>query len=205
MIWIGLTGGIATGKSTVGKILQDCGVQVIQADHIAHLALDPKASTYPSIIEAFGSEILSSDGNSIDRSILGEIVFKNPKQREILEAIIHPFVKRYVADLRVQLKQQGVELAVYEIPLLFEKKLEKEFDRIVVVYASDLVQLQRLKKRNSLSDKQAHERLQSQIPIDTKRSRADDIIYNETDLEQLNVAVKKWLKTTKERYNLKTI
>ncbi|MBY0317048.1 MAG: dephospho-CoA kinase [Bdellovibrionales bacterium] len=205
MLWIGLTGGIATGKSTVGQLLQEAGIPVIQADQIAHLALDPKTSTYQMILQTFGPGILSSDGRTIDRQALGEIVFKNPKQREVLEGIIHPFVKRHVADLRVQMKQAGTEIAVYEIPLLFEKKLEKEFDRIVVVYASDLVQIQRLMKRNSLSEKQAHARLQSQIPIDTKRSRADDVINNETTLENLKVSVQQWVTSIKEKYNLRLL
>jgi dephospho-CoA kinase len=194
MKWIGLTGGIASGKSTVAAIIEKNGIPVVNADHVAHQALDPGSEVYPKILQAFGSGIVHGDG-SIDRNQLGALVFKDAKLREKLESIVHPFVKKRVSELRKTLSTGGHDMAVYDVPLLFEKNMDKDFDRILLVYCDPETQVQRVMARNSLTRDQAVLRIQSQIPLVQKKARADDIIENTKTLIDLEIAVQRWLGT----------
>lgn len=202
MIWIGLTGGIASGKSTVAERLKQKGLAVVHADEVAHLALQPESSTYSTIVQSFGTSILDPLTQSIDRRRLGDLIFKSSEQRQVLENIIHPFVRQQVFQLKKKWSEQGVPVGVYEIPLLFEKNLQAEFDRVVVVYTSEAQQMLRLQQRNSLTESQARDRLRSQMSIEVKRQKADDVILNQTDRTGLYQEVDRWLASIKAKYNL---
>jgi dephospho-CoA kinase len=194
MKWIGLTGGIASGKSTVAAIIEKNGIPVVNADHVAHQALDPGSTVYPKILQVFGAGVVHGDGQ-IDRNKLGALVFKDSKLREELEQLVHPFVKKRVSEIRKKLASDGHEMAVYDVPLLFEKNMDKDFDRILLVYCDPETQIQRLMARNSLTRDQAVLRLYSQIPLEQKKARAHDIIENTKTLIDLEIAVQRWLGT----------
>lgn len=182
--WIGLTGGIATGKSTVADLFRQNGFAVIDADTIAHQALVASSPVFASLIAEFGSDIIDTHGN-IDRGRLGEKIFKNPPARLKLDSLVHPFVRQQVAQQKQKLVQQGIKVAIYDVPLLFEKNMQKDFDKIVVVACRPDLQKARLIKRNSLTQDQAEQRISAQLPIDQKTKQADFVIENNSSLEEL--------------------
>lgn len=198
MKWIGLTGGIASGKSTVSEILKTLGVPVVDADKLAHQALKVNQDL---IVQYFGSDILGDDGR-IDRKLLGARIFTNPKNKEKLEAIVHPYVQKKAAEKRSLLENgSDAAWAVYDIPLLFEKNREEDYDRIVVVYCKLEQQKQRLMARSELTEQEASDRLASQMSLDKKKMKADDVIDNTGSLEDLNRAVQAWKKLIDAKYN----
>ena len=198
MLWYGLTGGIATGKSTVGKMMRDEGVPVIDADELAHQALGRDSVIYPEVIKAFGREILAPD-RSIDRRRLGSLVFSSRDKLTRLEQLVHPTVKALAAGLRRNYEAQGFPFAVYDVPLLFEKNMQNEFDGVILVYAKEDVQRQRLRKRNDLTPKEIDDRIRSQIPIDQKRALAGYLIDNQAGLETTRRRVKDLLVELKQK------
>ncbi len=178
IVKVGLTGGIATGKSTVARILEDrLGIPVINSDQIARDVVKKGRIGYKRVVEVFGHGILDSSGE-IDRAKLGKLVFDDPQKRRLLESILHPLITQEI-DRRVKEKEQeGHKLIVLEIPLLFEKGLQNRVDYTVVVYAPEEQQLDRLMKRDGLSLEEAKKRLKAQIPIDEKIKLADFVIDN---------------------------
>lgn len=200
MLWIGLTGGIASGKSTVAKFLEELGICVIYADKLAHEVFEINNPNYIKIKNTF-SDCLDAQGN-FDRKKIANHVFKDVKLLKILESIVHPHVQSRVAQEKSKLISKGVQVAVYEVPLLFEKKLEKNFDRILLVYVSNQVQLERLINRNNLSREEAEGRISAQVSLDEKLKRADDIINNDGSVEDLKIKVEDWLSFIKGKYNL---
>lgn len=192
MKWIGLTGGIATGKSAVAEIFRNKGIEVIDADPIAHQALVASSPVFGSIVQTFGQDVVSSNG-SIDRQKLGAKIFADSALRLKLDAIVHPFVRTQVALLKQKLVDQGCSLAVYDVPLLFEKNMQKSFDKIIVVTCDPLLQKQRLMKRNGLSEQEALQRIGSQLPMAEKIRQADFVVENNGSLEDLKNAVQKIL------------
>ena len=199
MIWIGLTGGIASGKSEASRVLLGKGVPVVDADTIAHLALRPGESSYKEIKKVFPGEIFATDG-SIDRKALGALIFSDASQRQKLEAIVHPYVQKKVKEKRQALAAQGNRWAVYDVPLLFESRLENQFDRILVISCRTELQKQRLMKRNGLSESEAIARIQSQIPLMEKVQRADDCIENNGTLEEFHQEVISWAQSIETKY-----
>ncbi len=189
MKWIGLTGNIGAGKSTVSKILKEEGYSVVDADTIAHQCLDKSTNTFDQIVNKFGSKILNHNGE-IDRKELGKIIFSDSSMREWLEKIIHPFVQSEVLKLKDQFNKDGHEMAFYEVPLLFEKNLENQFDSVLVVWVSDLIQKQRLLSRNNWSPSEINIRNESQWPIQKKIERANFSINNDGSIEQLRSKIK---------------
>lgn len=177
MKWIGLTGGIATGKSTVAMILRDLGLPVVDADHLAREVVKRDSTGLAEVITFFGSAVLDAEGN-LDRKKMGAIIFSDENKRQHLEDILHPRIQELRAKERRDLEQLGFELAFYDVPLLFEKNLEKEFDATVLVYCSAEEQKKRLKERDHLNDIEIENRLRAQIPIDEKLKRANYVIMN---------------------------
>ncbi len=175
---IGLTGGIATGKSLVTDYLKHRGILVIDADELARAVVRKNQPAYQEIVAAFGPSILKKDG-TLDRTRLASIVFDVPEQRKILEAIVHPPVytegwkqiHRLMAD-------DPAALVVFSVPLLFETRHEGEVDITVVVYADEAAQVRRLMGRNGLSEEEARKRIAAQMPIEKKRDAADWVIDN---------------------------
>lgn len=199
MLWVGLTGGIATGKSSVAQILKKKSQVVVDADKLAHQALQIGSNAYHNILQYFGPGIVGLD-KSIDRKKLGEIVFADKEKLLKLESFVHPEVKRLAQEQRKLLSDQHMKLAFYDVPLLFEKKMQKDFDYIVLVYAPKETQLERLKSRNHLSDTEANLRIQNQIPIDEKIGLADRVIYNTSSVMDLEVECDKLIQELNQIY-----
>lgn len=184
MIAIGLTGGVATGKSTVAKLLQTKGIAVINSDELAHQAMEPGGPAYDEIITVFGKGVLSPEGK-INRKLLGEIVFKDQIARKRLEEIVHPVVIKWIRQELERLSRDGAQIAVVEVPLLFEAGLMDLFDYIWVVSSSYERQLQRLQERDRLTDVAAKERIAAQMSLAEKEKRADAVIKNDDGLDSL--------------------
>lgn len=186
-MYVGLSGGIGSGKSTVAKIFSDLGAVVIDADAISREVLEPGQIGYENTILTFGESVLSESG-SIDRKKLAEIVFQNPAELAKLEAIIHPAVIAKVAQIRDSLPATSV--VVYDTPLLVEKGLESQFDKVIIVLADELSRKDRLVLRG-LEMPDIEGRISNQA-TDAQRARvADYIIYNNGTLSELQDNVSK--------------
>lgn len=177
MKWIGLTGGIASGKSTVAKILRDLGLPVVDADSLARLVVMPGASGLRAIAQTFGEDFVRPDG-SLDRAKLGQLIFSESSHRLKLEGILHPLIQELKQAERLELENKGCEIAFYDIPLLFEKDLARDFDKTILVYCTPEEQLKRLVERDGLSRDEAARRIAAQLPIDSKMKLADFVIFN---------------------------
>ena len=188
MKWVGLTGGLGTGKSTVSRLLLSHGIPVVDADAMARQVLEIHGPAYGPVVQCFGPEILQPN-KEIDRKRLAARVFGHPAELEKLERIIHPFVQAEVKRQRQWLADQKTPGAVYDVPLLFEKGLEKQFDAIIVVTAREAQQVERVKARNSWTDEEIQKRLRSQIPLNDKVARADFVVQNDADLPTLEKKV----------------
>lgn len=176
MILVGLTGGLATGKSTVASMFQACGAVVIDADELARKVVQPGRPAWRDIVRRFGKSILNSDG-TINRQRLGQTVFHDKTKLRQLERIIHPRVARAQARLTKQAAQRDPgAVVVYDVPLLFEAGIDTRVDTIIVVSADQKTQLARLKKRNGLTGAEALRRIRSQMPLTMKRRRADYVL-----------------------------
>ncbi|AZB43893.1 dephospho-CoA kinase [Bacillus sp. FJAT-42376] len=192
---IGLTGGIASGKSTVSSILKEYGFPIIDADILAKEAVDPGMPAYTQIVEAFGDSILQNDG-SIDRAKLGSLIFGDSEKRKVLNGIVHPQVRQEMVRQRDEYIQQGKKAVILDIPLLFESKLTHFADKILLVYVTPDVQVNRLMKRNQYNEKEARQRIDSQMPLEEKKHLADEVLYNNGTVEetknQLSAIMDKW-------------
>ncbi|MFJ6411240.1 dephospho-CoA kinase [Terribacillus saccharophilus] len=192
-IVIGLTGGIASGKSTVSDLFKEYNIPVVDADIVAREVVEPGEPALDSIVDSFGSEILLPDG-SLDRQKLGGIIFRNQEKREILNGIVHPVVReRMIAD-RDRLKT-GHPAVVLDIPLLFEGNQLHLVDKVVVVNVDPRIQLERLMQRNDLTEQAALDRINSQMPLADKAARADAIIDNNGSRDETRAQLKKLLLT----------
>lgn len=174
---IGLTGGIASGKSTVARMLLDMDIPVIDADVEARKVVEKGEKAYELIIEAFGSEILTAAGD-IDRVKLGAIVFHDENKRLQLNSIVHPAVRERMNVEKMKHLDLGRKVVVLDIPLLFESNLTHMVEKILLVYVDAEVQLKRLMSRNQLIESEAMARIQSQMPLIEKIKLADAVIDN---------------------------
>lgn len=176
MILVGLTGGVATGKSTVAKMFKQYGAVVIDADELAHDAVKPDKPAWRQIVKAFGKAILNPD-QTLNRRELGVLVFGNRAKLRQLERIIHPRVAREQQRLvRRIAKRNPHTVVIYEVPLLFEAGVDKRVDTTIVVTADRDTQIARLKKRNGFSRTEAIRRIHSQMPLAKKIQRADHVL-----------------------------
>lgn len=190
LIKVGLTGGIATGKSTTLRRWQKAGAAGIDTDELAHRALAPHTSTWNEVLRTFGIEILNDD-ETVNRRKLGEIVFADESKRLALNRIIHPVVHQmWTAEMEKAERQGNAEVAVVAIPLLYEVAAEASFDCVVVVGCSEQTQLARLAKKG-LDETSARARIRAQWPLQKKMDKADFVIWNDGSLpvlaEQANV------------------
>lgn len=194
-IIIGITGGIGTGKSTVSNMLIEMGYTVVDADKIARNVLDKGKIGYKKVVEVFGEQILFDDG-SVNRKKLGSIIFNDQRQRELLNMIVHPCVHQ---EIKEQIKLNNMnEIVFLDIPLLIEgvDKLVEDgivCDKIWLVYANKDIQITRLLMRDGFSEQEALSRINSQMPIEEKREKADIVIRNEGTVEELKENVIKEL------------
>ena len=176
MILVGLTGGVATGKSTVAKMFKQCGAIVIDADELAHEVVKPGKPAWREIVNTFGKTVLNAD-RTLNRQALGAIVFRHSAKRRRLERIIHPRVAREQQRLTKQAARKNPDaVVIYDVPLLFEAGIDKRVDRTIVVTANRETQIARLKTRNSLSRTEAIRRIRSQMPLSKKIHLADIVI-----------------------------
>lgn len=199
MILVGLTGGIATGKSTVAGMFKQCGATVIDADALAREAVQPGKPAWREIVHAFGKMILNSD-RTVNRQTLGAKVFGNPAKLSRLERIIHPRVAREQMRLtKAAAKKDRNAVVIYDVPLLFEAGIDKRVDAIIVVTADRETQIARLKKRNGFTRAEALRRIKSQMPLAKKRKQADFIFDGTRSLSQLKKqahSLYQWLHTS---------
>ncbi len=185
---IGLTGGIASGKSTVAAMLAEKGAFVVDADQLARQAVEPGSPTLARVAAAFGSEMIGPDG-CLDRARLGEVVFSDQPARDRLNAIVHPRVMELSREEIRRAREAGSSLVVYDVPLLFESGREKEFDGTLLVFARPETQLLRLRERSGLEEAVARARIEAQIPIWRKLAMATWIIDNGGSLDRTQMAV----------------
>jgi dephospho-CoA kinase len=176
----GLTGGLASGKSTVAARFRARGVPVIDADQIAREVVEPGSEGLARVVEAFGEGVLLPDG-SLDRPKLGDVVFAAPEKRRALNAILHPRIGARSAQRIAELEARGEKLACYEAPLLVENGLGDAFRPLVVVAVPLDVQLARATARDGSTEEQARARVAAQLPLATKIAAADYVIDNAGD------------------------
>ncbi|AJH24954.1 MULTISPECIES: dephospho-CoA kinase [Bacillus] len=179
---IGLTGGIASGKSTVARMLIDKKITVIDADVIAKQAVEKGMPAYRQIVEAFGKDILLENGD-IDRKKLGSIVFTDEQKRLKLNQIVHPAVRAEMLKQRDEAIARKEQFVVLDIPLLYESGLDYLVGKVLVVTVPADIQLKRLMERNSLTEEEAMSRITSQMPLADKTKKADAVIDNSGSLE----------------------
>lgn len=180
---IGLTGSVATGKSTVSKMIQKAGIPLVDADIAARKVVERGTVGLAEIVAYFGKEILLADG-SLNRAKLADIIFKNEEKRQKLNKITHPRVKDYMLEERKRYFSMGEKVVFFDIPLLFESHLESLVDQIVVVWVTPETELKRLMERNNLKKEAALDRINSQMGIDEKAKKADFVINNNESLEK---------------------
>jgi dephospho-CoA kinase len=184
MLLVGLTGNIASGKSTVAQLLSEHGATVIDADVLARRAVEKGSAVYDAIVKRWGTSILAPDGN-LDRAALRRVVFSDSKELEALNDLVHPEVERLRKALVADAKSRGDKLVVCDIPLLFEKKMVDRFDKIVLVDAARPLRLDRLVKERGLRETEAMDMIAAQMPAELKRARADYVIDNGGTLSEL--------------------
>jgi dephospho-CoA kinase len=184
MLLVGLTGNIASGKSTVSQMLSERGATIIDADVLARRAVERGTPAYQRIVERWGDAVLAPDGH-LDRAALRGIVFSDPQELEHLNAIVHPEVERMRDRLVREALERGDRIVVCDIPLLFERHLGENFDRIILVDAPRPLRLERLVKDRGLRETEAMEMITAQMPAELKRARADIVIDNDGTLTKL--------------------
>lgn len=180
---IGLTGGIATGKSTVADMFRDLDVVVIDADELSRRIVEPGKPAYDDIVDAFGADILDAD-ERIDRQALADVVFEDDEARNRLESITHPRIAEAMFDRAQAAFDEGQPWVLYEAALLVESGSHRLLDALIVVDCPSNRQLQRLKRRDGVDESQARRRIDAQMPLQQKRDAADFVIDNSADLDK---------------------
>jgi dephospho-CoA kinase len=198
---IGLTGGIASGKSTVGKQLAKLGVVVIDADGLAREVVAKGSEGLREVVNAFSDEVLAADGG-LDREKLGAIVFRDPDARKRLNAIIHPRIGQLSAERIAQAQSGPAPYVVYEAPLLVETGTYKGMAALIVVAAAAELQIRRVIARDGLNEDAAKARLAAQLPVDAKVAVADYVIHNDDDRAALIEQSRKVHRAILERFKL---
>ena len=186
MLKIGLTGGIGCGKSTVSALFAELGIPVIDADQIAKDSVKPGQPALASIQKEFGGQVINVDG-SLNRAMLGDIIFSDAVAKQRLEAIIHP---RVYQAMRTRLAELNASYAVVSVPLLFETGMEALVDRVLVIDCPVEIQIERVKKRDSLTDARIKSIIASQISREARMARADDLLDNSGVFDSLAEQVK---------------
>ena len=192
---IGLTGSIGTGKSTIAKRLEELGAPIVDADLIAREVVEPGKTAHQKIVAAFGEKVLHEDG-SLNRTVLGNIVFQDEAKRKQLNEIIHPEIRKEMLRQRDELVSQNISCVIMDIPLLFESKLMSFVDKILVVSLDKEKQLSRILARDQQGEEEARKRIASQIPVSEKAAQADAVIDNngskEASFQQLEDILDTW-------------
>jgi dephospho-CoA kinase len=193
---IGLTGGIASGKTTVARILKRLGAAIVDADALAREVVEPGREAWREIVEAFGREILQPD-RTLDRQKLRATIFADPTARKKLETIVHPRVRALAEERIREHSAAGHEIVVYEVPLLFEGKLHEWLRPVVLVACGVNTQKQRLQQRDRIDAEAAQQHIGAQMSLEEKRRLADYVIENDGSLEDLERQVQAVVKKIK--------
>ncbi len=183
---VGLTGGIACGKSTVAALFEQTGAKIVDADVLAREVVAPGSDGLEAIVAAFGTSVLLEDG-SLNREAMGALVFGDDQNRKRLNQITHPRIAQATMSAISQYRAAGETRVVYDAALIVENGMADAFRPLVVVSADANVQLARLMARNGLSEEEAQERISSQLPLSEKEAAADFVIDNSGSLEALGV------------------
>ncbi|KAJ0052863.1 hypothetical protein Pint_01013 [Pistacia integerrima] len=189
---VGLTGGIASGKSTVSNLFKANNIPVVDADLVARDVLKKGTGGWKKVVASFGEEILLANGE-VDRPKLGQIVFSDPGKRQLLNRILAPYISSGIFFEILKLWIKGFKVIVLDIPLLFEAKMDKWTKPIIVVWVDPETQLRRLVGRDGTSEEDARNRINAQMPLDIKRSKADIVIDNSGSLDDLSEQFRKVL------------
>lgn len=191
MLYVGLTGGIASGKSQVSKLFAQCGAHIIDADALAHRAIEPDSAGWKRIVETFGEEILDPDGR-IDRARLGRIVFEDAEKRGWLNAIVHPTVFAEAERMRREIGRREPEaIVIFDAALLIETGAHELMDKVILVTADRRTQLKRLVERDRLSRAAAEQRIAAQLPLTAKKRHADYLVDGAQPLDAIAAQVRK--------------
>ncbi|HEX7265693.1 MAG TPA: dephospho-CoA kinase [Candidatus Dormibacteraeota bacterium] len=173
---VGLTGGVGSGKSTVAAMLRELGADVVDADEATHAVYEPGSPGYDAVVREFGPDFVR-DG-AIDRSKLGDLVFRDADARRRLNAIVHPLVREWMAKRTAEAVERGADVVVQDVPLLFENSLEKLFASVVLVYVPEELQVERLVAGRGFTPERARAVIAAQMPIEAKRGLAQHTINN---------------------------
>jgi dephospho-CoA kinase len=184
MLYVGLTGNIASGKSEAANRFAELGATIVDADVLARDAVAVGSAAYKRVVERWGPEILSPDG-SLDREALRHTVFADKAQLDELNAIVHPGINRLRRKIVAEARNRGDAVLIYVVPLLFERRLANEFDQIVLVDAPKELRLDRLVNRRGVAEDDASNMIAAQMLAELKRARADYVIENDGSLEEL--------------------
>jgi dephospho-CoA kinase len=193
---VGLTGGIASGKSTVAKILQRLGAAIVNADDLAREVVLPGREAWKEVVAAFGVDILQTDQN-LDRQKLRTLIFNQPEARKRLESIIHPRVRALAEERIRQYGAAGYPVVIYEVPLLFEGKLQEWLRPVILVACNLETQTARLQKRDHLARADAEKHIAAQMSLAEKRRLADYVIENNGSLADLERQTRQILENLK--------
>ncbi|MGH7718262.1 MAG: dephospho-CoA kinase [Gemmatimonadaceae bacterium] len=188
MLLVGLTGNIASGKSAVSRLLEERGATIIDADVLARQVVAVGTPAYKAIVDRWGANVVAEDG-TLDRGALREQVFQETDELEALNAIVHPEVARLRTRFVREARERGDRIVVCDIPLLFERHLVDDFDKVVLVDAPRPLRLERLVRDRGLSETEAMNMIAAQMPAELKRARADIIIDNSGTREELESRV----------------
>jgi dephospho-CoA kinase len=198
MLTVGLTGGVASGKTAVSRVLREEGAYIIDADQIARELVQPRKPAWNEIVRAFGKEILQEDG-SIQRKKLADKIFMDPEQRNVLNQILHPRIEKEIDRRAREIGQKHPEaIVVIDAPLLVELGMHHKVDRLIVVTSTRSQQMERLKKRDGRSPEEASKLLSSQISIEEKVKLADFVVRNEGSLEEMKKRAREVFKELKK-------
>jgi len=194
MLVVGLTGGIASGKSVVSKMLRELGAFLIDADELSREVMLPHKRCWEKVIVSFGREILQKD-LTINRKKLADFVFNDPKRLSKLNSLVHPEIMRLIEEKLEEIKREDAQaIVIVDAALLAETGMYKKFDKLVVVHARQNTQLKRLMARNGISQYEAQKRIDSQMPFDEKVKLADFVIENDGSLKETRKQVEKVFK-----------
>lgn len=199
MFKLGLTGGIATGKTTISNYLKSINIPVLDADEYARKVVEPGTPGLAEITNTFGEQVLRADG-SLNRKLLGQIVFNDSSARQTLNDITHPRIQQMMADELHRLAEQQIPLVILDIPLLLENKNVAGADAVMVVTIPESLQLTRLMQRNNLTEKEAQSRISAQMPLVEKEKLADFVIDNSGTISSTQKQVEKVIQKIRQSF-----
>lgn len=192
--FLGLTGGIASGKSTASQFFKSKGIPVIDADVIAREAMETDQPAFRDVVDSFGTSILTDEGN-LDRKALGQLIFNDEAKRKKLNAIVQEDIRQRINRQKKDFSEKDTPLVILDIPLLFEADYEDEVNAVMVVYVDRETQIKRLMSRDDISEEDAVKRIDAQYPIEEKAEKADIVINNNHSIKETQNQLADWIIT----------